>query len=95
MRILSIFLPTRIARNYSLPSGRGAVTPRVFPANHGLRAAWFEAWYPKPDDEYCIIVEDDLELSPFWYTWLKKAWRAYGEREDIAGIALQVVESDV
>lgn len=43
------------------------------------------------DDEYCIIIEDDLEMSPFWYTWLKKAWLKYGDREDIAGIALQVI----
>ena len=46
--------------------------------------------YPKGDDEYSIIIEDDLEVSPFWYTWLKKAWKAYGYREDVAGIALQV-----
>ena len=43
------------------------------------------------DDEYCIIIEDDLEMSPFWYTWLKKAWLKYGDREDISGIALQVI----
>ncbi len=40
------------------------------------------------DDEYCLIVEDDLELSPFWYVWLKKAWKNYRQRDDIAGITL-------
>jgi len=39
---------------------------------------------------YAIIVEDDLELSPFWFTWLKKAWNKYGHREDLAGITLSV-----
>ncbi len=68
---------------------KGKITPKIFEKNHGLRAAWFESWYPKPDDEYCIIIEDDLEMSPFWFTWLKKAWLKYGHREDIAGIALQ------
>jgi hypothetical protein len=37
-----------------------------------------------------LIVEDDLELSPFWFTWLRKAWLKYGDREDIAGITLSV-----
>lgn len=74
-----------------MPNNRkGQVIPRIFERNHGLRQAWFGAWYPKPDDEYCIIIEDDLEVSPFWYTWLKKAWLKYGHREDMAGIALQV-----
>jgi len=78
------------ARNFTMPDGRkGKVIPRIFEKNHGLRQAWYGAWYPKPDDEYCIIIEDDLEVSPFWYTWLKKAWLNYGNRTDIAGIALQ------
>ncbi len=78
----------KIARNYTPPNG-GRSTPRVFEKNHGLRAAWFEAWYPKPDDQYAIIIEDDLEMSPFWFTWLRKAWYHYKDREDMAGIALQ------
>jgi len=66
------------------------VTARVAKSNRGLRAAWFESWYPKPDDGYSIIIEDDLELSPFWFTWLRKAWLKYGHREDLAGITLSV-----
>jgi hypothetical protein len=45
--------------------------------------------YPKPDDAFCIIIEDDIEMSPFWFTWLKKAWQHYGHRDDIFGITLQ------
>lgn len=78
----------KIANNHTVPRG-GKVTPRVFKENHGLRTAWFDAWYPKPDDEFCIIIEDDLEMSPYWFIWLKKAWAKYQDREDIAGIALQ------
>ena len=43
-------------------------------------------FFLQPDDEFCIIIEDDLEVSPFWYTWLKKSWLKYQDREDIAGI---------
>jgi len=74
------------AHNFTMPNGRrqGKIIPRIFENNHGLRQAWFGAFYPKPDDEYCIIIEDDLEMSPFWYTWLKKAWLKYGHRTDMA-----------
>jgi hypothetical protein len=78
----------RLARNYSLPPGRGSVVARIFPTNRGLRAAWFDGWRPQSRSDYAIIVEDDLELSVQWYSWLKKAWLAYRNREDLAGIAL-------
>lgn len=87
-------LISRIANNHTVPRG-GKVTPRVFKENHGLRTAWFDAWYPKPDDEFCIIIEDDLEMSPYWFIWLKKAWAKYQDREDIAGIALQVRKKSI
>ena len=74
-----------------MPEGnRGAVRVKVAKKNHGLRAAWFNAWYPKPDDMYCIIIEDDIEMSPFWFTWLRKAWLKYSDRDDVFGISLQV-----
>ncbi len=53
----------------------------------GLRAAWLGAWInPKPA-HHAIILEDDIELSPHWYTWLKAAWRAY-DTDYLAGISL-------
>ena len=52
-----------------------------------LRAAWLHAW-PHPQG-HAIILEDDVELSPAWYTWLSQAWDTYGDRTDIAGISLQ------
>ena len=93
----------RLANNFTLPPhNAGTVKARVSNANHGLRAAWFDACYTgsggassgsnrfRSDDEFCFIVEDDLELSPFWYVWLRKAWRAYRGRGDVAGISLSV-----
>ena len=92
-----------MANNFTLPPhNAGTVKARVSNANHGLRAAWFDACYTgsggassgsnrfRSDDEFCFIVEDDLELSPFWYVWLRKAWRAYRGRGDVAGISLSV-----
>ena len=92
MRAIPCFyFSDRIAESFEMPEGhRGNVKVKKPSKNKGLRAAWFEAWYPKPDDHYCVIIEDDLEVSPFWFTWLRKAWSAYSDRTDIAGIALQV-----
>ena len=78
----------KIARNFSLARGRGSVTARIADKNHGLRAAWFNSWWPESDEEHAIIVEDDLELAPTWFSWLRKAWLVYRDRGDVAGIAL-------
>lgn len=43
--------------------------------NAGLATQWFESWTPsleddKNDDYYVHIVEDDLEVSPYYYKFL-------------------------
>ncbi|KAK8582155.1 hypothetical protein V6N12_072348 [Hibiscus sabdariffa] len=40
-------------------------------ANVGLQAQWLEAWWPTSDDEFAFVVEDDLELSPMYFKYLK------------------------
>ncbi|GMI81620.1 hypothetical protein like AT5G12260 [Hibiscus trionum] len=40
-------------------------------ANVGLQAQWLEAWWPTSDDEFAFVVEDDLELSPLYFKYLK------------------------
>ena len=78
----------KIAKNFSLAGNRGNVSARIAEKNHGLRAAWFDSWWPETDTEHAIIVEDDLQLAPTWYSWLRKAWLSYRHRSDLAGIAL-------
>lgn len=39
--------------------------------NAGLQAQWLEAWWPASDDEFAFVVEDDLEVSPLYYKFLK------------------------
>ncbi len=53
----------------------------------GLRSAWLGAW-PNPVGRV-VVLEDDIELSPEWHSWLVGAWDAYGGRKDLAGISLQ------
>ncbi|KAG9445850.1 hypothetical protein H6P81_011978 [Aristolochia fimbriata] len=39
--------------------------------NVGLQAQWLEAWWPSSDDEFAFVVEDDLEVSPLYYRFLR------------------------
>ncbi|XP_062082329.1 uncharacterized protein LOC133788752 [Humulus lupulus] len=39
--------------------------------NAGLQAQWLEAWWPESDDEFAFVVEDDLEVSPLYYKFLR------------------------
>ncbi|ESR59590.1 hypothetical protein KPL70_002762 [Citrus sinensis] len=40
-------------------------------ANAGLQAQWLEAWWPTSDHEFAFVVEDDLEVSPLFYKFLR------------------------
>lgn len=62
----------------------------------GLRRQWFETWnlsipggLISNTRERVIILEDDVEVSPFFWTWLKEGYKQYSNREDIAGFSLQ------
>ena len=66
----------------------GAKTVFVSTKKLGLQESWFQAWIPRDNQELGIILEDDVELAPAWYKWLKAAWNSYGNRTDLMGISL-------
>lgn len=37
----------------------------------GLMPAVVESWYPTDNDTYGVILEDDTEVSPYFFAWLK------------------------
>ncbi|KAL4209898.1 hypothetical protein CU097_004870 [Rhizopus azygosporus] len=43
----------------------------------GLMPAIVESWYPSHDDEYAVLLEDDIEVSPYFYAWSKYAILKY------------------
>lgn len=51
------------------PFGQLIVRRRVIHA--GLLAAMVESWYPSGRDSYAVILEDDAEVSPLFYSWAK------------------------
>ncbi|KAG6374837.1 hypothetical protein JVT61DRAFT_4222 [Boletus reticuloceps] len=49
----------------------------------GLLPAVVESWYPHCDDSYGLLLEDDIELSPLAYAWIKMTllrYKFYTER---------------
>lgn len=80
-----------VSRSFSF--NHGCKTVNFFNESKGLAMSWFTAWYPRHENDYSIILEDDLEVaSSIWYLWLKRAWKAYGRdsnaKNEISGISL-------
>lgn len=46
-------------------------------AHGGLLTAVVESWYPSSNDSYGLLLEDDVEVSPLFYAWLKLALLRY------------------
>lgn len=40
-------------------------------SNVGLQGQWLEGWWPSSDDEFVFVLEDDLEVSPLFYKFLR------------------------
>lgn len=49
----------------------GPVTLRHRILLGGLMPAIVESWYPTSNDSYGVFLEDDVEVSPFFFGWLK------------------------
>lgn len=60
---------------FNWPHGPKSVKRRIIQG--GLIRAVSESWYPATDDDFGLLLEDDIEVSPFYYMWLKYALLAY------------------
>ncbi|KAL4266854.1 Glycosyltransferase 2 [Pleurotus pulmonarius] len=55
--------------HYTWPHGPVFVHHRV--KSGGLLPSVVESWYPSSNDSYGLLLEDDVELSPLFYAWVK------------------------
>ncbi|ELU18185.1 hypothetical protein CAPTEDRAFT_216271 [Capitella teleta] len=56
----------------------------------GIYGQWVDSWRPPLDsNELAIIIEDDIEVSPFAYRWLRQTHARYGHKDFISGYCLQ------
>ncbi len=68
----------------------GAKTIHMRRENGGLYQQWIYTWkITEQTDEIAVILEDDLELSPMFYQWLKSARNTYNADPEIAAFTLQ------
>ena len=78
---------TRVAEEFIFSHG----TKKIFISSvqKGLANSWYTAYEVGPDDRPFIILEDDIVLSPHWFSWCSRMWERYHTRPDLAGISLQ------
>ncbi|KAG6472134.1 uncharacterized protein LOC122029049 [Zingiber officinale] len=65
----------QLVRSYSWAQGPKQIRRRIIQG--GLIRAVSESWYPSDDDEFGLLLEDDIEVSPYYYLWIKYALLAY------------------
>ncbi|KAL6911319.1 hypothetical protein ACP4OV_000124 [Aristida adscensionis] len=65
----------RAVSAFEWPHGPKTLRRRIIQG--GLIRAVSESWYPASDDDYGLLLEDDIEVSPFYYLWVKYALLAY------------------
>eukprot|EP01048_Picozoa_sp_COSAG05_P018124 COSAG05_NODE_2594_length_2861_cov_2.274801_1_plen_410_part_00 len=77
------------AREWADRWQHGQATVYKQPVNAGIVGQWLDCWEPTPQTrERAIIVEDDIELSPFCWRWLKAGHNYYAGWEQLAGFSL-------
>ncbi|KAF9499400.1 hypothetical protein BDN71DRAFT_1383958 [Pleurotus eryngii] len=58
-----------LVHHYTWPHGPVFVHHRV--KSGGLLPSVVESWYPSSNNSYGLLLEDDVELSPLFYAWVK------------------------
>ncbi|KAE8700829.1 hypothetical protein F3Y22_tig00110556pilonHSYRG00827 [Hibiscus syriacus] len=65
----------KLVDSFQWPHGPKTLRRRIIQG--GLIRAVSESWYPTSDDDYGLLLEDDIEVSPYYYLWIKYALLAY------------------
>ncbi|KAK8641491.1 hypothetical protein V6N13_010893 [Hibiscus sabdariffa] len=65
----------KLVDSFQWPHGPKTLRRRIIQG--GLIRAVSESWYPTSDDNYGLLLEDDIEVSPYYYLWIKYALLAY------------------
>ena len=66
----------------------GEKTIRLQETHQGILGQWLMLRTP-PSSPWMAVLEDDLALSPCFYSYLLRARKVFGQREDISGFTLQ------
>lgn len=58
-----------LVQGFQWDHGKKKVRHRI--RKGGLMPAIVESWFPSDNDNYGVLLEDDIELSPLFYSWSK------------------------
>ena len=84
----------RLAAEFRWKVGPSSV--HVHDRHVGVYGQWLDTWKPSSsggNQEIALFVEDDVDISPYAYRWLKKVHAFYGQREDIGMYCLQDINA--
>ncbi|KAL6510928.1 hypothetical protein OROGR_022052 [Orobanche gracilis] len=65
----------KLVNSFEWPHGPKIIRRRIIQG--GLIRAVSESWYPSSDDDFGLLLEDDIEVSSYYYLWIKYALLAY------------------
>ncbi|XXG89623.1 hypothetical protein AAC387_Pa12g1582 [Persea americana] len=65
----------KLVGTFEWPHGPKSLRRRIIQG--GLIRAVSESWYPSSDDDFGLLLEDDIEVSPYYYLWIKYALLNY------------------
>ncbi|RNF26495.1 uncharacterized protein Tco025E_01200 [Trypanosoma conorhini] len=65
----------QMLRDFAWPHGGYKIHQRLI--NAGLRLSIMEAWQPTSDREVAAFFEDDVVVSPYWFSWVHDALGQY------------------
>jgi hypothetical protein len=67
---------------------KGIKSVRLQKEHVGIYGQWIDSWVPRAG-ELAIIIEDDVDLSPFAFRWLRITHQRFGHLNTISGYCLQ------
>jgi hypothetical protein len=68
---------------------KGATRVHVQTSHAGIRGQWVDTWRPRPESrELGIILEDDIDVAPMAWRWLKAVHRAMANNSYFVGASL-------
>eukprot|EP01032_Pedospumella_encystans_P010486 gene10486-12250_t len=70
---------TLIAEEFEWPYGPKSL--KLHATNVGLVSQWLNVWIPASDHEAAFILEDDMEVSPYFFVWAVRAAEKYYIRD--------------
>ena len=81
----------RVAGEFASTWKLGQVCVHVQTHHSYIAKQWMYSWRPQRDSgEMGLIVEDDVDISPYAYRWLKSVNQTYGNDPSTYGYSLQM-----